>query len=85
MLYDILALLWDDARDLHSLVEGVAHRTGRSVTSAEVDGHLWFLFQFGFVDATEAVPRHRSPVYALTPRGSDLLAITAEENYHVSL
>jgi hypothetical protein len=81
MLYDILALLWDDACDLNALVEGVADRTGRRITSAEVDGHLWFLFQFGFVDATEAMPGRRSPVYALTPRGSDLLAMTAKEQY----
>jgi len=86
MLYDILALLWDDARDLTSLVEGMVARTGRPATEAEIDGHLWFLFQFGFIEATEGFSRHRSPVYALTPRGSQLLAVTAQEKFaNVSL
>lgn len=77
MLYDILALLWDDPRDLEALVDGVAARTGSPVASTVLDGHLWFLFQFGFVDAAE--DGGHGPVYVLTQRGSDLLAISAEQ------
>jgi DNA-binding PadR family transcriptional regulator len=83
MLYHILALLWDDAADLDALVEQVAARTGAPVTPAVLDGHLWFLFQSGFIDATEGGRAHQ-PVYALTPRGSDLLAITAEQREFIS-
>ena len=75
MLYDLLALLWDSPSDLPALVDGMAERTGRSPSAALIDGHLWLLFQFGFVDAAEG---GAAPVYALTPRGSEFLAFTAE-------
>jgi DNA-binding HxlR family transcriptional regulator len=79
MLYHILATLWDGPRDLTGLVADVGERTGEAITPAVLDGHVWFLFQFGFVDAYENDAPVPAPLYSLTPRGSDLLAISAAE------
>ncbi|HVA26595.1 MAG TPA: hypothetical protein VNF68_00335 [Candidatus Baltobacteraceae bacterium] len=95
MLYDILATLWEGPHDLSGLVTAVGTRTEETVAPAVLDGHVWLLFQLGFIDAhadeTTATPR-----YALTPRGSDFLAASAahletyepkgsRRNHHVPL
>jgi len=77
MLYDILATLWDGPRDLEGLVAAVGERTGKPVASAVLDGHVWLLFQFGFIDAYADETPPSTPLYTLTPRGSELLAATA--------
>ncbi len=77
MLYDILATLWDGPHDLTGLLAAVSERTGKPVASAVLDGHVWLLFQFGFIDAYADETPASSPLYTLTPHGSDLLAASA--------
>jgi len=74
MLYDILALLWDAPRDDAALARDLAERTGQAPATESVDGTLWLLTQFGFV---EARGNREHPVYTLAESGSALLARAA--------
>ena len=76
MLYDILAVLWGDAGTPREIALGVAARTGALPKPEVVDGHLWLLRQFGFV---EAASPETAETYKLTNHGSALLALAATE------
>jgi len=77
MLYHILATLWDEPHNLDSLVSIVTERTGEPAAPEVIDGHMWFLFQFGFVETYAG--ETPGALYAITPRGSELLAASAEQ------
>ena len=65
-----------DAGTPQEIALEVAARTGALPQPEVIDGHLWFLKEFGFVEATTV---ERDDVYKLTNHGSTLLALAAGE------
>ncbi len=76
MLYEILAVLWSGPAEQADIALGIAGRTKNLPALEVVDGHLWFLTRFGF---TEELSGGRDLLYRITPSGSALLALAAEE------
>ncbi len=82
MFYDILAVLWSGPCDMPGIIAGVCARCGIAAAPEAVDGHLWFLTEFGFVEAPHG---DRTGNYRLTESGSGLLAAAAKSRESTDL
>jgi hypothetical protein len=82
LVYDLLATLWETTSTDLEIAHAVEARQGVQISRNIVNQHIRLLLNTGHITAKNA---NGMPAYALTPRGSELLATFAEAEINVSL
>lgn len=82
LMYDVLATLWETTSTDLEIAHAVEARQGVQISRNLVNQHIRLLLNTGHITAKNS---NGLPAYALTARGSDLLAMIAEKEQHVSL
>ena len=80
LVYDVLATLWETTSTDLEIAHAVEARSGAQISRNLVNQHIRLLLNTGHITAKNA---NGLPAYALTSRGSELLATYAEAETHV--